>query len=298
MSSLISGKVTIKPLIAIICGSGLGEIADLVDNREIVPYTDIPEFPRSTGFFHFLNHFFRLLLIYYKLLNLVLGHKGNFVFGHLSGLPVVCMQGRFHPFEGYCLALCTLPIKILKMMGVKLLVITNAAGGLNRSYNVGDLVLIKDHFSLSLISLINPLVGPNDERQGPRFVPVNNIYDKKMRDEIKMCASGMNIHLHEGRYGNIGGPSYETVTDSLFLLNCGIDCVGMSTTHEATVATYCGMKVLGISIITDKCCLEYDVVDNPDHNEIVQVAKSKAKQVEKLIACFLERIYKDQSLIE
>lgn len=208
------------------------------------------------------------------------------------------MQGRFHPFEGYSLALCTIPVKIFKLMGIKLVVVTNAAGGLNRSYNVGDLVLIKDHLSFPLLSLQHPLIGPNDERLGPRFVPITDIYNKKLRDEFKGCAKDLEIHVHEGVYGSIGGPSYETVTDSRFCLAAGLDCVGMSTTHESTVAAYCGIKVLGLSIITDKCCIEYDVVDNQDHNEIVKVAKLKAKQAEKLISTFLDRVSKNLALIE
>lgn len=154
------------------------------------------------------------------------GHQGNLIFGHLCDLPVVCMQGRFHPFEGYSLALCTMPIKVFKLMGCKLLVITNASGGINRSFNVGDLMLIKDHMSFPLLSLQNPLIGVNDERFGPRFVPINKIYTKNLREIFKECARELEINLHEGVYGTVGGPSYETVADSRFCMTAGMDSVG------------------------------------------------------------------------
>ncbi|CAF0910690.1 unnamed protein product [Brachionus calyciflorus] len=270
----ISERVTIRPKIGIICGSGLGEIANLVQNKEEIQYADIPEFPRST----------------------VHGHKGVFVFGHLSNEPVVCMQGRFHPYEGYSTALCTLPVKVFKLLGVKLAIITNAAGGLNPNFSIGDLMVIKDHFSLPILSLQHPLVGHNDERFGPRFVPITNIYDKKLRQILHDCGKELNLDLREGVYGTISGPSYETVTDSLFYLRNGADCVGMSTSHEATVACYCGIKVVAFSIITDKVAIEYDAEDGSDHNEIVKIAKLKAKDAEKLVSNFIQKL--NQNLLE
>lgn len=254
----------------------MSDIANLIADKQEIQYEDIPEFPRST----------------------VHGHKGVFAFGNLSSVPVICMQGRFHPYEGYSTALCTLPIKVFKLLGVKLVIITNAAGGLDPSLNIGDLMLIKDHFSLPLLSMQNPLVGHNDERFGPRFVPVSNIYDKKCRTLMQNCAKELNINLKEGIYGTISGPSYETVTDSLFYLKNGATCVGMSTSHEATVACYCGIKVVAFSIITDKVALEYDAEDGSDHNEIVKIAKLKAKDAEKLVSNFITKLRLDSTLIE
>ncbi|CAF0809643.1 unnamed protein product [Brachionus calyciflorus] len=275
MAKLIKDRVNFDPKIAIICGSGLGDIGNLVENAVSIPYTEIPEFPRST----------------------VLGHLGNLIFGNLSGLPVVCMQGRFHPFEGYSMSLCTLPIKIFKLLGCKMVILTNAAGGLNRVLNVGDVMLIKDHMSFPLLSLKNPLIGVNDERFGPRFVPINKLYTKSLRELFKVCSHELNIPIHEGVYGTIGGPSYETIADSRFCLTAGMDCVGMSTSHEAIVAAYCGLKVLACSIITDKAPTDYED-EEPDHKEIVKVAAAKAKDIEKLICCFLSKIKEDLSLIE
>jgi len=137
------------------------------------------------------------------------GHRGNFVFGNLSKIPVVCMQGRFHPYEGYSAALCSMPMKIFKIMGVKMVILTNAAGGINPEYKVGDLMLLKDHISLPGLALSHPLVGPNDERFGPRFVPLNKIYNKKLRDLFLQCGQDLNVKVHEGCYGSIGGPTYE-----------------------------------------------------------------------------------------
>ena len=226
-----------------------------------------------------------------------MGHSGNLIFGNLSAVPVVCMQGRFHPFEGYSMALCTLPIKIFKLLGCKMVVLTNAAGGLNRVLNVGDIMLIKDHMSLPLLSLKNPLIGVNDDRFGPRFVPINKLYTKSLRDLFKECSKELNISIHEGVYGTIGGPSYETVADSKFCLASGMDCVGMSTSHEAVVAAYCGLKVLACSIITDMAPIDYEDHD-PDHSEIVKVAAAKAKDLEKLICSFLRKLNDNLSLLD
>ena len=226
-----------------------------------------------------------------------MGHQGNLIFGNLSGLPVVCMQGRFHPFEGYSMALCTLPIKIFKLLGCKMVILTNAAGGLNRVLNVGDIMLIKDHMSFPLLGLKNPLIGVNDERFGPRFVPINKLYTSSLRDLFKECSKELQFSIHEGVYGTIGGPSYETIADCRFCLTAGMDCVGMSTSHEAIVAAYCGLKVLACSIITDKAPIEYDD-EEPDHKEIVKVAASKAKDIEKLICAFLSKLKDKMSLIE
>lgn len=239
----------------------------------------------------------------YSVLNILIiyqvhGHKGNLIFGTLSGVPIVCMQGRFHPYEGYSLALCTLPIKIFRIIGVKLVILTNAAGGLNRSYKVGDLMLLKDHMSYPLLSLHHPLVGPHDEKFGPRFTPINNIYQKNLRDLLLQCGKESGIHLHEGVYASVGGPTYETVSDSKMLLNAGMDCVGMSTTHEAVVACHCGLKVLAFSIITDMVPLEFDAEEYSNHDEIVKIANAKAKDAEKIVSEFLKKINESPSLLD
>lgn len=276
MAKVIEAKVNnFRPLVAIVCGSGLGKIADMVTDQIVVPYSDIPEFPQST----------------------VHGHRGNLVFGYLSKLPVVCMQGRFHPYEGYSSALCAMPIKIFKLMGVKLVVLTNAAGGINPEYQRGDLMVLKDHISLPGFALSHPLIGPNDDRFGPRFLPLNKIYDSKLRDVFLRCSRDLNVTVHEGCYGSIGGPTYESPTDSRYCKNAGMDAVGMSTTHESVVALYCGMKVLAFSIITDLVSLEFDNEENTDHEEILKIAHAKAKEAEKLVGYFLTKIHTQPELI-
>lgn len=155
------------------------------------------------------------------------GHSGNLIFGRISNCEVVCMQGRFHPFEGYSNALCCMPIKIFKLLGCQLLFVTNAAGALNRSYQVGDLMVLKDHLSLPLLALQHPLVGPNDTRFGPRFPPVDRVYPAAERELLIKCAEELNLKVREGVYSSIGGPSYETISDARFLLNAGADCVGI-----------------------------------------------------------------------
>jgi len=264
-----------RPSIAIICGSGLGQICNHVKNAKVISYSEIPDFPQST----------------------VEGHSGNLIFGELNGASVVCMQGRLHPFEGYSVALCAMPVKIFKLLGVKTVIITNAAGGINTGYKTGDLMLLKDHVSLPILSLEHPLVGQNDPRFGPRFFPINHIYNKKLRDLFKDVAKDCNIPIQEGIYSNIGGPTYETVSDLKLLKLMNVDAVGMSTIHEAIVAGYCGMKVLALSVITDMVDYDFDAEYTADHIEICKIANAACQRTETLMTEFIKRlITSDQSL--
>jgi purine-nucleoside phosphorylase len=293
MANLIKSKTSsINPKVAIICGSGLGNIADAIGRSNIIPYIDIPDFPRSTGNFYCIQ-----LMHFNIIINIsnvtVAGHKGNLIFGELGGVEVVCMQGRFHPYEGYSSALCAMPMRIFSLLGCKIVVITNAAGAINSSYKIGDLMLIKDHISFPMLSLSHPLVGPNDERFGPRFLPVNNIYSKNLRDLMREVGDEKNIDLLEGIYGSIGGPTYETVSDIRLCKTVGMDVVGMSTTHEAVVALHSGMKVVAITIVTDKVCVEFDSEgSSSDHSEIVKIADKKSKDAEVLVIAFLQKLNK------
>jgi purine-nucleoside phosphorylase len=158
----------------------------------------------------------------------------------MGSTPVVCMQGRFHSYEGYTLAVCCMPVKLFKLLGCRMMLATNAAGSLNPAYEPGDLMVIKDHFSVPMLTMQHPLMGPNDPRFGNRFVPANKIYDRELRRAFLDAASRLNARVHEGVYGVIGGPAYESVTDARFLQNQGCDCSGMSTSHESMVASYCG----------------------------------------------------------
>lgn len=189
-----------------------------------------------------------------------------------------------------------MPVKVFSRLGVKLVIITNAAGGCNPSYNVGDIMVIKDHISFPLLSLSHPLIGPNDERFGPRFLPINNMYNKQLREKFLNCGKELSISLHEGVYGNIGGPTYESPSDTRWCLAAGMDSVGMSTSHEVVVAHHVGMKVLAFSIVTDKIYTEYDVEDSSDHSEIVKIANLKAKEAEKLVSYFLKRLKENNEI--
>lgn len=203
-----------RPRIGIICGSGLGSLAEDIDDAQVIPYQSIPNFPEST----------------------VEGHAGELIFGNINNVPVMCMKGRFHYYEGYPLAKCCMPIRVMKLVGVTHLIATNAAGGLNEKYNVGDIVMIKDHINMMGFAGNNPLQGPNDTRFGPRFPPMNKAYDVEMKQHALQIGRELGIQdqMHEGVYTCLGGPNYETVAELRMLKILGVDCVGMSTVHEVS----------------------------------------------------------------
>lgn len=220
----------------------------------------------------------------------MVGHKGNLIFGLLNKVPVVCMQGRFHAYEGYSNALCTMPMKVFKLLGVESVILTCAAGGINPDYDVGDIMVVKDHIAPLLWTLQNPLVGQNDERFGPRFPAANRIYTKSYRDTFNKIADERKINLKNGVYSSLGGPCYETVSELRGLSQLGADSVGMSTAHEALVASYCGLKVLAVALITNKAVLEYDSEDYPNHKEVIEIANKRAVDIEGLIIEFIIQI--------
>jgi purine-nucleoside phosphorylase len=266
-------RVEMRPKIAIVCGSGLGGLGDRMKNTTIFPYESVPNFPKST----------------------VQGHKGNLIFGYLNEVEVVCMQGRFHAYEGYSNSLCTLPMKVFKLLGVRTIVLTCAAGGVNPEYNVGDIMMIKDHLAPVLWTLQNPLVGHNDEQFGPRFPPVNRLYSKELRNLFSECAKELNIELKEGVYSSFGGPNYESVTELRALRMFGVDSVGMSVAHEALVAGYCGMEVMALSLITNKAVLDYDSELTANHEEVMAAANARAKDIEALVMSFVAKLQKRSS---
>ncbi|KAJ1799962.1 Purine nucleoside phosphorylase [Coemansia sp. RSA 2399] len=244
------------PEVGIVCGSGLGSLADTLEGDTItVQYDDIPGFVRSTTD----------------------GHKGQLVFGTLSGKRVVCMQGRFHCYEGYTVQQTTFPIRVMSLIGVKTLVVTNAAGSINPEYDVGDVVLISDHLSLAGIAGRNALVGPNIPEFGVRFPSISDLYTPRLR-RIAAKAYLTNTHLrqerklrvHEGVYAWCFGPCYESRTELRALRMLGADLVGMSTVPETVVAKHCGMEVLAMTIVTNNC------VSRPEPNTIEAVAAELA----------------------
>ena len=198
------------------------------------------------------------------------------------------MQGRFHAYEGYATAICTLPMRVFKLIGVETMILTCAAGGINESYNVGDIMIIKDHLSLPVWTLQHPLVGENDERFGPRFLPVNMLYHKQLRDNFKKVAEGFNVEVKEGVYVAVGGPTYETVSDVKAFRILGGDCVGMSMAHEAVVAGHCGIKVFALALITNKAIIDEESIEQVDHAEVLKIANARAKVVEDLVIEFCQ----------
>lgn len=251
-----------RPKIGVICGSGLGGLADQLSERDIFPYETIPNFPVST----------------------VVGHAGRMVIGLLSGVPVMCMQGRFHAYEGYPLWKCAMPVRVMKVMGVEKLIVTNAAGGLNPEYKVGDIMFIKDHINIQGFAGDSPLRGRNDDQFGPRFPAMNNAYDADLRKLAKKIAAEMNLSnvIREGVYVMLGGPTYETVAELNLLRIVGVDAVGMSTVPEVVVARHCGMKIFAFSLITNQCITKYDTDAEANHEEVIEVANNRKKDLQNL----------------
>ncbi len=230
----------IKPRIGIILGSGLGDFADSVTGADVIPYQDIPNWPVSS----------------------VKGHAGQLHIGWLENQPVIVMRGRTHFYEGYPMSQITLPVRVMQLMGVELLMLTNAAGGINKSFTPGDLMLITDQINFIGMAGANPLIGPNDESLGPRFPDMSKIFDRDIRKIAVSIANENGIPLHQGVYAGLAGPSFESPAEVRFLRAAGVDAVGMSTTPEAITARHGGLKVMGVSSIANIA------IDDPDSNAI------------------------------
>lgn len=242
----LKAKINKTPEVALILGSGLGSLAEEIENPVFVPYDSLEGFPVST----------------------VEGHAGRFVLGDFQGRSVIAMQGRFHYYEGYDIAAVAMPVYVMKLLGVTHLLLTNAAGGVNTAFEPGDLMLIEDHLNLSGH---NPLIGPNDERFGPRFPDASEVYDKALNLKIRALAKAMDIRLQRGVYAMSPGPSYETPAEVRMARTLGADAVGMSTVPEALVANHCGIKTVGISCITNMAA---GILDQPLHHaEVVETAE-------------------------
>ena len=243
---IIRDRVDFDAEVGMILGSGLGDYADRIENAVKIPYSAIPNFPVST----------------------VDGHAGQFVLGSCKGKKVIAMQGRVHYYEGYTQKEITLPIRIMKRIGVGKVLLTNAAGGVNRSFAPGTLMMIRDHINYSGS---NPLIGRNFEEDGPRFPDVSRVYQKELRQKLKVLAEQEGIHLEEGVYMMFSGPCYETPAEVRMAGIVGADAVGMSTVPEAIVCAHCGIPVLGISCITNYAA---GILDQPlSHQEVVETAE-------------------------
>jgi len=247
--------------IALILGSGLGSLADEIENPIIIPYNEVPHLPTST----------------------VQGHKGQFVIGKLQNKTVIAMQGRFHSYEGYSQKKVTFPVRIFKELGIKNLIITNAAGGVNLDFKPGDLMIIKDHINFTFT---NPLIGKNYIRFGPRFPDTSTVYDNKLSKIAKDI--GKNLNIKEGVYLFTSGPTYETPAEIRMARILGADAVGMSTVPESIVAAHAGIDVLGISLITN---MASGILNKPlEHSEVIATAAKSKIQFINFIKLILERI--------
>lgn len=255
----IGGRTAHRPKIGLILGSGLGGLADLIEMADSVPYQDIPLWPQST----------------------VEGHKGRLVIGQLMGAPVLVQQGRAHYYEGYSMAEVTLPVRVMKRLGVETLIVTNAAGAINPGFEPGDVMLITDHISLVGMTGLNPLRGPNLEVFGPRFPDMSQAYDRALMELARRAAKQNGITLREGVYAGLSGPSFETPADLRFLRTIGSDAVGMSTVPEVIVAHHASMRVLGLSGISNKANLDGSTLTT--HQEVLQAGQIIVPKLQAII---------------
>ena len=247
IAAKLGGK---KPFAGIILGSGLGKLADKIENKIVIPYKEVPGFPISTA----------------------IGHKGNFIAGELGGKFVLAMQGRFHYYEGYSMDLVTLPIRVMKKLGISYLFVSNAAGGVNFDFKVGNLMVITDHIN----HLPNPLIGPNMSEFGPRFPDMTHPYSKDVRKIAYEVAAKHNIELKSGVYLGVTGPSYETPAEYKYFRSIGADAIGMSTVPEVIVARHSNIPTFGMSVITNEAHDDYAEDYVNDGDDVVRAADKAA----------------------
>ncbi len=257
-------KAKLSPKVGIVLGSGLGKLAEKISNPITVPYKDIPGFPVSTA----------------------IGHKGNYIIGELGGKTVIAMQGRIHYYEGYPMELVTLPIRVMKVIGIEYLFVSNAAGGVNYDFKLGDLMIIKDHIN----QLPNPLIGPNLEDFGPRFPDMTRPYDLKLIALAKQIAKDLHIEVKEGVYFGGTGPTYETPSEYKYIRTVGGDAAGMSTVPEVIVARHSDIPVFGVSVITNEAHDDYAEDYKNDGDDVVKAANSAADKMCTLFTKIIERL--------
>ncbi len=247
----IRNNTAIIPEIGLVLGSGLGTLANEIENPTIIPYENIPGWPLST----------------------VHGHSGNLVIGTLEGKQVVAQQGRAHFYEGYSMKQVTFPIRVMHLLGIKTLILTNAAGGVDPSFSIGDVMLINDHINFPGLTGKNPLMGPNDDSIGPRFVGLAQAYDRDLRHKAREIAQTNDIPMHEGTYAAVSGPAFETPAEIRMLRVIGANAVGMSTVHEVLVARHAGLRVMACSGITNVAIDHVDSDFETNHEEVLEAGK-------------------------
>jgi purine-nucleoside phosphorylase len=259
VANIVKERTPVRPKVAVILGSGLGALADEIENPASIPYGDLPHWPVST----------------------VSGHQGRLIVGHLEDQQVLVMQGRAHYYEGYSMSLVGLPIRVMQRVGIETLIVTNAAGAVNPDFLPGELMLITDHLNLMGMGGLSPLRGPNLEEFGPRFPDMSQAYDRSLAAQARQVAQDKNIILYEGIYAGLAGPSFETPADLRFLRAIGVDAVGMSTVPEVTIARHGGQRVLGISGISNKANLDGNTITT--HQEVLEAGTQIVPKLVELI---------------
>lgn len=256
-ASFLASRLPKETKTAIILGSGLGNLADSINEATIIPYSQIPHFAHSTA----------------------VGHKGNLIVGTLNGIPVIAMQGRFHYYEGYTMDMVTFPIRVMKLLGIEKLLVSNAAGGINSTFKIGDLMIIKDHIN----NLPNPLIGHNVEMFGPRFPDMTRAYDREFITKAKAITQELGIPVKEGVYVGLTGPSYETPAEYMFWNKVGGDAIGMSTVPEVIVARHAGIRVFGMSVITNE---GYHFADDfvNDAQDVIDAANAASEKMGRIFS--------------
>jgi purine-nucleoside phosphorylase len=262
-ANYIRSRSTVKPQIGLILGSGLGVLADMVEDGTVISYGDIPHFPVST----------------------VEGHAGELLLGSVQGKQVVMMKGRFHMYEGYGVDTVAFPVRVMKELGIETLIVTNAAGGINTSYEVGDLMLIRDHLNFTFR---NPLIGPNDPQLGARFPDMSEAYASELRKLSREVAQELGLKLQEGIYIGLLGPTYETPAEIRMMRTLGADAVGMSTVPEVIVARHAGIQVLGFSCITN---MASGILNQPlSHEEVIETTERVKPNFLKLVLTVIKKL--------
>lgn len=259
LANAVRARTVRKPRVGIILGSGLNPLADSVQDADLIPYQELPGWPVST----------------------VIGHAGRLVIGRLEAQEVFVMQGRVHYYEGYSMAQVTLPIRVMLRLGVEILIVTNAAGAINPDFLPGDVMLITDNLNLIGMTGLNPLIGPNLDELGPRFLDMSQAYDRALLELARRVAREEDIPLREGVYVGLSGPSFESPADLRFLRAAGADAVGMSTVSEVIVARHGGMRVMGLSGISNKANLDGSTIT--DHEEVIQAGKILTPKIEAIV---------------
>jgi purine-nucleoside phosphorylase len=262
----VRARTSHRPRVGIILGSGLNALADSVQKADIIPYSDLPNWPNST----------------------VHGHAGRLVIGDLEGQTVLVMQGRIHFYEGYSMSQITLPVRVMQRLGLEMMFVTNAAGGVDPDFVPGDVMLITDNLNLMGMTGANPLMGPNIDELGPRFPDMSQAYDRELMTLARNAASQNNIDMREGIYCGLSGPSFEGPADLRFLRMAGADAVGMSTVPEVIVARHGGLRVLGFSGISNKANLDGSTVTT--HEEVIEAGKVITPKIEAILRGVLRSV--------